>query len=290
MAKVSIDQALCTHLGACKRICPEAILVRTGDESPPGIVHAELCTSCGHCAAICPSGAIAHADFAEGTINTLDAGLIPADAQVLELLRARRSLRVFKDRPVEREVVERILDAACLAPSGHNTQSTEFIVVQDATTLTKIHELTAAFYAKTAKQLHNPIVRAAMGVALGHMMESVVHFMPCMDTVVADAKEGKAPFLRNAPCLIVCHAEEIVHYPDANAMLALHNASLMCQALGLGSFLVGYVTGACDRGKSIPRLLGVPKHHKVYGALALGYPELTFKNWIQRRPPKVSWI
>jgi len=51
--------------------------------------------------------------------------------EVLEVLKKRRSIRQFKNLPVEREKVEEIMDCARLAPSGNNFQPWEFIVVTD---------------------------------------------------------------------------------------------------------------------------------------------------------------
>ena len=44
----------------------------------------------------------------------------------------RRSIRRFLDKPVEQEKVERILRAGMQAPSAHNNQRWEFIIVTDA--------------------------------------------------------------------------------------------------------------------------------------------------------------
>ena len=51
--------------------------------------------------------------------------------ELLELIRERRSTRAYQPRPVEREKVERVLEAARLAPSACNRQAWEFYVVQD---------------------------------------------------------------------------------------------------------------------------------------------------------------
>ena len=50
--------------------------------------------------------------------------------QVLEAIRARRSIRVFKKRPVSDEKLQRILEAGRLAPSARNVQEWKFIVVR----------------------------------------------------------------------------------------------------------------------------------------------------------------
>ena len=41
---------------------------------------------------------------------------------VYEAVTSRRSVRGFKDEPVSREILERVLDAASWAPSGSNIQ------------------------------------------------------------------------------------------------------------------------------------------------------------------------
>jgi nitroreductase len=58
-------------------------------------------------------------------------------------MRSRRSKRLFKDTPVERDVLEKVIEAARFAPSHHNDQSTEFIVVQDKKIIKEITTLTA---------------------------------------------------------------------------------------------------------------------------------------------------
>ena len=48
-----------------------------------------------------------------------------------ELIAQRRSIRRFSDRPVPREVVDRLLAEALTAPSARNTRTTRFLVVDD---------------------------------------------------------------------------------------------------------------------------------------------------------------
>lgn len=100
---------------------------------------------------------------------------------------------------------------------------------------------------------------------------------------------GQLLLIGNEDSRIVAHVEGNIHLPEANAMLALHNASLLAQTMGLGSFLVGYLVGACGPDRSIPDFLGVPRTHRAHGALALGCPEQTFSRWPKRKPPKVTW-
>jgi nitroreductase len=77
---------------------------------------------------------------------------------------------------------------------------------------------------------------------------------------------------------------------SVNANLALHNAALAAEAVGLGCFYGGFVLLACDRDNSIARRLSLPETHKIYGALALGYPRAKFKKWPERNPAKITWV
>ncbi|HEV57616.1 MAG TPA: nitroreductase, partial [Phycisphaerales bacterium] len=51
---------------------------------------------------------------------------------VLQAIRSRYSCRTYQDRPVERDVLDRVLEAARLAPSARNLQDWRFVVVTDA--------------------------------------------------------------------------------------------------------------------------------------------------------------
>lgn len=48
---------------------------------------------------------------------------------LLELIRKRRSIRNYEDRPVEREKIEYLLKCARLAPSAVNYQPWQFIMI-----------------------------------------------------------------------------------------------------------------------------------------------------------------
>ena len=77
----------------------------------------------------------------------------------LELVRKRESTRRYLSKPVPREVIDRCIEAARLAPSACNSQPWSFIVVDDAETKDRLAD--AAFsglysmcsYAKNAPVL-----------------------------------------------------------------------------------------------------------------------------------------
>jgi nitroreductase len=80
----------------------------------------------------------------------------------IEALKTRRSVRVYKEDPVPREMIEEIIDTARLAPSANNTQPWEFVVVTEPETRKKIADL--ADYGKFIAQSGACVAVFAKGV------------------------------------------------------------------------------------------------------------------------------
>ena len=59
---------------------------------------------------------------------------------MLELLKSRRSIRKYKDTPIEKDVLEKILKCALIAPSSKNKKPVEIIVVNDKETIFELEK------------------------------------------------------------------------------------------------------------------------------------------------------
>jgi len=68
---------------------------------------------------------------------------------VFEAIRGRRSVRKFKLKTVEKELIEKLLTAACWAPSGGNIQPWKFIVVQDQNVLEMVRKISPGYFGET---------------------------------------------------------------------------------------------------------------------------------------------
>ena len=117
-AEIRINEELCTGCGLCVDVCSDFGLVIEGGKAKPGTTAVFGCVACGHCMAICPEGAI---EIHGRTMSPADVFVLPpkekaADYnQLLALLQRRRSIREFEGRPVEQEVIDKILKAAVTA-------------------------------------------------------------------------------------------------------------------------------------------------------------------------------
>ncbi len=63
-------------------------------------------------------------------------------AQLLELIKTRRSVRKFTDQPVDQALIDGILEAGRWAPSGANNQAWRFVVVRDPALKERIAQCT----------------------------------------------------------------------------------------------------------------------------------------------------
>ena len=97
-----------------------------------------------------------------------------------EAIKSRYSVRSYLNKPVEQEKLDRILDAARLAPSGSNRQPWKFVVVRDAETRKKL--VPACSSQEFVGQA--PVVIAGVGLMPDRMMSCGVPGDP-VDVAIA---------------------------------------------------------------------------------------------------------
>lgn len=298
MYEVTIDSERCKKDGLCAMICPVAVIQQDEKVTSPKISDEQMarCIACGQCMAICRHGAISHSEFPATTIRAIQFEQMPTTEQVLTLLKTRRSIRAFRDKPLSRDTLETIIDGARFAPSGHNSQSTEFLVVQDRAVLNKVSTMVIEYLKFEVKRFSNPLFRMLTLLADRDSAESGLHELPGFKRKIQMFESGADPILNGAPVLLVFHGRRTDGFADVNAQLALQNASLVAHALGIGHFYTGWVLSPCRApmakawNRRMPSLLGIPSDNNLYGALALGYPIPRFKNMIERKPPQIRWV
>lgn len=286
---IEIDVDICRQCGSCAKVCPESVFAWNNSSSTPEITQEEFCFSCGHCVAMCQSSAITHSSFQAGDFYEINRTDIPTPNQLIELLRSRRSTRAFTSAPLSKEEILNVIEGAAYAPSAHNEQTTEFLVVEERSTIRSYTEITVNFLAKTHRQLRNPFIRNLMLLFARKEITGVLPLLKDFERIEKEFSDQKDTVLFNAPTLVIFHADTRINYSHVNAALAVQNAMLVCESLGLGSFYTGYFVEACRREKALKNMVNLPKHHAVFGALAIGKPMLKHRKWITRDSAKIEW-
>ncbi len=293
---ISIDKDKCTACGICGLTCPRHIpeTIEQGNRKVT-IISTErlnLCMVCGQCEAVCPAQAI-HVDKLSGEIFKPVPKLDLREDQLLDLLKHRRSVRRYKDKPVPRDVLDRIMEAVHLAPTGTGSRSTGVIVVDNPEMLKSLSERFFSLYGKLEKALANPIarfiIRKRKGKKTLNILQSFV--MPGMHWYSRWYHEGRSnEILRDCPVLILFYSPNFEPMGEDNCTIAAYHAVLMAEILGLGTCLNHLIPPACNEDPEVKKMLNLPDNCDVYVSITVGYPKYSFKRTIPRRLAEVRYI
>jgi len=113
--------------------------------------------------------------------------------------------------------------------------------------------------------------------------------LPKVEYANEQMKKGKDRLFYHAPVVVLAHAESWDTNSSFNCSVALYHCSLMAHTLGLGCCFNGFLVNAVNRAPQIKGWLGVPKDHRCYSAMTLGFPGAKYLRLIHREPPKVTW-
>jgi nitroreductase/NAD-dependent dihydropyrimidine dehydrogenase PreA subunit len=266
-----VDPEKCLRDGICAEDC-RLIEIKDPDAVPTPINGAEeLCVYCGHCVAVCPTGALALHNMSPEECTEIKKDLVINEAQAEQFLRSRRSIRRYKDKPVEREKLNWLIQAAGYAPSAHNARPVHFLVIEDRKELHHLSGLIVDWLRTLLKEVPDLV--------------APYHF----DRVVDYWDSGGDPICRNAPHLVVAHAAENAQFAQVDCVLALGYLELAAMPLGLGATWAGYIMSAAGMNPAFHKVLDLPEGHKCFGALMVGYPTYGFVRMPQRTPPTVTW-
>jgi nitroreductase len=154
----------------------------------------------------------------------------------LDLIISRQSDRKYSDKPVEKEKLDRIVEAGRMAPSACNAQPWKFIVVNDPDLVLKIAEAASA-----------KLIGMNSFVAQAQVILVIVREKPNMSSKVGATIKNK-------------------DYSLIDIGIATENICLQAKADGIGSCIIGWFDE-----RQLRKLLGIPKSKRVELIITLGY-------------------
>jgi len=154
----------------------------------------------------------------------------------LDLVKHRKSVRDFLDRPVEREKIMTCLEAARLAPSASNSQPWKFIVVDD-------------------RQLKTKLCKAAFSGI--YSINSFCRMAPVIVVVISE----KSKFLARIGGIF-----RGTKYYLIDVGIACEHFVLQAEELGLGTCWIGWFNE-----RAVKSVLNIPQYEKIDILIALGY-------------------
>jgi nitroreductase/NAD-dependent dihydropyrimidine dehydrogenase PreA subunit len=273
MSLIKVDSEKCSRDGTCVQVCPLSLLSRDREGRPQmRPAAAGYCIGCGHCVAVCPNGALDNSKSPVAKHTAIPEEYSPDPAQSALFLRSRRSIRCYEDKPVPREKILKLLDIARFAPSGHNSQSISYLVVEGAENLMRLSRIVVKWMRETVKLSPEFAKRYNMAA------------------VIREEEKSGGRILRRAPLIIVAHAPADLTAAPVSTMLSLEYVELFAPALGLGTCWAGYALACAQQFPAFSQFLKIPAGRTITGILMVGYPTYRYHRLPDRNPLDVAWF
>jgi nitroreductase len=172
------------------------------------------------------------------------------------LMRRRRTVREFSDKPVPREVIENCLNTAGTAPNGANLQPWHFVVISDPQIKRAIREGAEAEEREFYERRATP------------------EWLEALAPLGTDAHK---PFLETAPCLIAIFAQSYgiakegqkVHHYYVQESVGIATGLLVAAVHNAGLVSLTHTPSPMD---FLNEILKRPKNERPFLLLVVGYP------------------
>jgi nitroreductase len=184
--------------------------------------------------------------------------------ELMDVFQNRRAVREFTDQPVEKKIVERLIEAAILAPSAMNLQPWSFAVLLG-------REQIEAYAQRAKDWLLASLSQTSYDPSIRHMVE-----------------DPKFVLFHHAPALVIVLAKSAGTQAAEDCCLAAQNLMLAARNVGLGSCWIGFARPWLDL-PATKRELNLPEHYHAVAPIILGYP----KAWPEshgRKAAEIHWV
>ena len=263
----------CVKDGLCQQACPLNLIEFNKGEFPIPVSNIETdCIRCGHCVVVCPTNSLIHNDIPQEECVEVKKNLELQEDEAIQFIKSRRSIRNFKNRPVSRLDIEKVLDITRFAPTGHNDQNVRWSVYDLKKDIKAIADSNVDFF--------RHILRTNPEMELPFDLQNIVDIY----------EKGQDIILRDAPVLIVANCRKDRPIAKISCYIALTILELAAKGCGLGTCWAGFVMmAAMAEYKPLMEILNLPEDQQFCGAMMMGYPRLEYNRIPVRNKPVIFW-
>jgi len=179
-----------------------------------------------------------------------------------ELMRNRRSIRTYEDKPVALETTLEIIHQSCLSPSSGNRQEWRFVIVNNKSVIKRISDESKANAIREIEADPNAYMRR-------------------YETLLRD-KDHNVFF--NAPCLIIILGPKDNHTLQIDCTLIASYIMFCAVEKGLGTCWIGM--GKYIKDPSLLDKLGITDDLEIVAPLVIGYPK-SIPGIAKRKDPRI---
>jgi ferredoxin len=259
--KVAEDK--CIECGLCKEDCPVGIIKLT----PKASIVSEKeknCLKCQHCLAICPTAAISI--LGKNPEHSVSCNAeVPSASAMSNHIKIRRSVRKFKWENVDQELIQKVMETASHAPTGHNDNAVLFSLIDNIEDMNAFRDT-----------IYAAIKKAVTENRLPRKYFSLASFQKVWEKSEVDI------IFRNAPHLLIATAPSKDASPKVDSLITLTYFEFTANANGLGTLWNGMITWVIEEvDLSIRELIGIPKDHSIGYTILFGKPGIKYARGIQ---------
>lgn len=286
-AAIHIDSNRCNGCGKCVTVCKDFSLYLSGHTVKINDTSAFGCIACGHCMAICPTGAIQILGRALSKDDLFD---LPSKdsvadyAQLLALFRRRRSIREFMDKPVEPEIIQKILDAAVTSPMGLPPSDVN-VMILDSKEKTRKFAVDYCDYLDSIRWFVSGWFLAMMRPFWGKPYDELFRgfVKPLFDVYINYMRKGINLVTYDAPLAMYFYGS--AYCDPADPIIAATTAMYAGESLGLGTCMLGCVHPLIQYGKKAKKFreqYGIKNTSREGLFVIFGYPAVEYRKGIKR--------
>lgn len=292
---IHIDKTRCTGCGRCVEVCKDFSLVIKDKkvEQSDSVIFG--CVGCGHCMMICAHQAITidgRCTSADELIDLPKQEHCPSFEAITNLYNRRRSVREFKDIPVERELIEKVINAAQSAPMGLPPSDVRVLVFDNKQ---KVRRFAKDFcqYTKKISWMTSRWFITMMRPFWGKENDEIFkHFVrPCLSKYNEYMDKDINIVNYDAPVAMYFYGSP---YSDpADPIIAATYAMLAAESLGLGTCMLGAVHPLIQNGpeaKKFREQQGIRNKSKEGLFLVMGYSDVKYVKSIQRTFAEIDFV
>jgi nitroreductase len=219
--------------------------------------------------------------------------------EVFNAIRERQSTRVPFDpnKPISKENLNQILEAARWTPTGHNMQNYEILVIDDKALLEKIGNIKTRileeFLRDNLKELsfsEEELKQKKVGILAAGFPPDWVDSSKISQVAKESPPIPLSNSIRGSPTLLMVFYDPNKKAPasaaDSYGFMSLgclmENIWLASTALGVSMQILS-LSATVSVESELKHVLGVPKHLKIAYTIRLGYPTAAVKNLRVRR-------
>ncbi|MBE6365502.1 MAG: 4Fe-4S dicluster domain-containing protein [Lentisphaerae bacterium] len=254
---IEVDPDKCTACTMCVRDCMTGALQMSEEKHTPEMVKdgSKICFDCQHCLAVCPAGALSFSGIKAADVPATES--LPAGGEMLALIRQRRSIRQFKQEPLDRETMELLKECLHWVPTGCNDHRLRFFIAgpQEIAEFRRIIDRRLRFMIKS-----------------GIMTLLVPRYRRYFDTIL----NGADVIFREAPHIIIVMSPRKSPCCTTDQVIALTQFDMMAQSLGVGTCWCGFAERAFRMIGKLRRMIGCPAGYYIGGAMLFGRPAVKY--------------